>query len=100
MNTPQVKDALRQEIQEAIAQLGQNAVGVQSQLDAFLTSIEPELDEAIVLNDVLSLNLIRDRIASKLGAITIGLINKERVLILSVITAVLRTIVRVAIGTI
>lgn len=100
LSSVQTTEALRQEIGELLGQLGENAQAIQSQMDQFLLSIEPEIDEAIVLGDMLSLNLIRDRIAGKLSTVSIGVIQKERVAILGVITAVLRTIVRISIGAI
>lgn len=98
VDTSKVASEIKQQIADALSQLGKDASAVQIQMDQFLTAIEPDIDEAIASVDLLSLNLIRDRIASKLGSVSVGVIQQERILVLSVITSVLRTIVQIAIG--
>lgn len=86
-------DVIKQVLEGTIKDLGQNVDQVQNQLNSFLTSIEPEVNKAHAQGDILSLNIIQDRIAGRLGRVSLGFIHRNRVTFLMVTMATIRALI-------
>jgi hypothetical protein len=98
MKTDDVMQALKDELTSTLTDLGKNATEAQTQLDSFLTDIQPDIDTALAENDLMSLELIRDRVAIKVGQISLNLIASEQLAIVSAVTTTLRTLIKIGLG--
>lgn len=90
----EVKDA----VNASLSSLGGNTQAAQTQLAVFLAQIQPDVDQALLDADIMSLGYLRDRLIMRAGRISLGLIYQQRILVANTITTVLRILIKVGIG--
>jgi hypothetical protein len=66
------------------------------QLENFLKSIQPEIDQALASGDKMSLGFLRDRMIGRTGRVSLGLIHRQRVQVQTIVMTCIRTLVAMA----
>lgn len=89
---------IREELDAALARLGKSANKYKAELDNFMQTIQLDLERALVTGDELSLNLLRDRAAGRLGRISMKALYEAREVVLQVMLVAVRILVRMGTG--
>ena len=90
----QTLELIRAEVKDKLTELGNTADQAQADVAAFLEEIKPEVEEALLKGDLLSLNLIRDRVALKAADSSLELIVQSSQVVSDAVIAVLRILIR------
>lgn len=91
-----LKNVLEENIKQTLQSLGKNLSEGRQQLQTFLLAIEAEVEEAVMNEDVVSLQFIRDRIALKTGDLALDLAESESRVVVSGIIGILHAVIALA----
>lgn len=91
-------DLIRGTISDFLNRSGQNAEDVKARMDQFLATIQPDVEQAMLDGDVMSLGYLRDRVFIQLGRASLGALYRERQIISETVVAVVRTLITIGIG--
>ncbi len=92
MTTEKAIEIIRGELLYFIPNLKTEA----DRLEAFLKSIQPEIDQALATGDRMSLAFLRDRMIGRTGRVSLGIIHRQRTQIQTVVLTAIRVMVAVA----
>lgn len=89
---------IKEAVNESLDAFGGSARTAQAQMSAFLSQIQPDVEQALAEADVMSLSYLRDQIIMRAGRVSLGLIHQQRMMVANTVVTVLRILIKVGIG--
>lgn len=98
VNKEQVVNEITIEILNTVNGLQNVSLKAKQQMYSFLGATQPEINEAVLAGDLLSLSFIQDRISTKLASITLDASQAQRDAVRASVDSILQILVRIGIA--
>lgn len=92
MNSDEISNFIRAEL---ISEIPLLATKHKDQLDYFIRSIQPDLEQAIGIGNADELGFLTERLLGRVARASLGPIHKERTKVVIIARAIIRTLSRV-----
>ena len=90
IKTEDATNIIREELLNLLPDLNSE----KDKVEYFLKSIQPEIDQALASGDLKNLGFLKDRLIGRTSRISLGLIQREKVKVIQLVSTVLRSLVR------